>query len=765
MSFLNPLALFGLGLLALPVLVHIFKPRRVRQMPFSSLRWLRASQHRMSRRIRWHQILLFLLRAAFLILLVLALARPTISTGGNDGPTARFIIVDVSRSMGYQPTDGEPPLTRAKRIAQDMLNRGGAGDRTTVILAGARAEVLGPLVADPGVYVAPMSARAAQSGRASLDSVLQAARGLLRDVPADMPAELVFITDNQRGNWKPAAIERSRARLERPLRVRVIDVAEPTAENVWIAEARLLDNNRIRVTVGADAAEQRQRLVRLAQVPDQPPQQEKVTVRPGELTPVYFDVGAAADLSGSDERAIARLTLDPTDALPSDDRYWVNLNSPGTTRLLLLEHPASVEARRGASLHLRTALSAISETTGATLRIERRAATSATVQDIREADVVWLVEAPRLEPAVVEALRRRVRDGGGLAIFPGPGIERDFYNNQLHGSGDASALLPVKLNEAQPAPDGMARLQDVARQHPLFDGLFDPIYGDLARARFYQYYALQRAEQPGARALVRFDDGTAALVSHDVGAGRVLFVNTTADDGWSDLARRGAFLPLVDRMLSHLAGGMGRGSFEVGEPVRVPLPAAAMDAAVTVIAPDGSAQQMPLSRMAGRPVLQMQPRGRAGVYRVQYTTAQGQQRDTAFVIQADRADSVLDPIDAETLKQWWAPTPVSLTRVGPRDDAAVAGARRYALAPWLVLLACLVMLAEMWFVHTMCPAVNPTVAQSFVHRHGLVRGTTPSDGDAAAGGDGNGDGEDEGARAAAAPGESNEQMQEERVAS
>src|SRR5436190_23113444 len=101
-GFLTPAALFGLGLLAIPIILHIFKPRKVRQTPFSSLRWLRASQHRISRRIRLHQILLFLLRAGFVTLIVLALAKPIFSSRAGSGAADRIVVLDVSRSMGYQ---------------------------------------------------------------------------------------------------------------------------------------------------------------------------------------------------------------------------------------------------------------------------------------------------------------------------------------------------------------------------------------------------------------------------------------------------------------------------------------------------------------------------------------------------------------------------------------------------------------------------------------------------------------------------------------
>src|SRR5438477_135700 len=114
MTFLSPFALFGVLLLALPIVVHLFKPRKMRQTPFSSLRWLKQTHQRLSRRIQWHQWLLFLMRAGFLLLLVLALAKPLIGIWGQRTSVDRFILVDVSRDMGYESPGQPTPLERAQ---------------------------------------------------------------------------------------------------------------------------------------------------------------------------------------------------------------------------------------------------------------------------------------------------------------------------------------------------------------------------------------------------------------------------------------------------------------------------------------------------------------------------------------------------------------------------------------------------------------------------------------------------------------------------
>ena len=49
LNFLAPAAFAGLLLLAIPIAVHLFKPRKMRQTPFSSLRWLKVTRQRAGR--------------------------------------------------------------------------------------------------------------------------------------------------------------------------------------------------------------------------------------------------------------------------------------------------------------------------------------------------------------------------------------------------------------------------------------------------------------------------------------------------------------------------------------------------------------------------------------------------------------------------------------------------------------------------------------------------------------------------------------------
>lgn len=145
-----------------------------------------------------------------------------------------------------------------------------------------------------------------------------------------------------------------------------------------------------------------------------------------------------------------------------------------------------------------------------------------------------------------------------------------------------------------------------------------------------------------------------AVIERSVGAGKVLLFNTTADDSWSDLPRRKSYVPLVDRLLNYLSGGGVRRSFEVGDPVTLPLADWKAGDMVAVVTPGGVRLTPVLATAGGRTLLRLDGVGEPGVYRVERTTPE---RNFAFVVNAGRGDSVLTPMDAAALERWWAPQP------------------------------------------------------------------------------------------------------------
>ena len=125
MTWLNPLALFGLLALAVPILVHLFGRRVAKRQRFPSLRLLQLVTTTPTTRSQPSDILLLLLRCAAVGAAAFALAQPRFITANRQRQQrspARVVIIDTSVSMKRLTSDGRPALDHAREIGQAVLD-------------------------------------------------------------------------------------------------------------------------------------------------------------------------------------------------------------------------------------------------------------------------------------------------------------------------------------------------------------------------------------------------------------------------------------------------------------------------------------------------------------------------------------------------------------------------------------------------------------------------------------------------------------------
>jgi hypothetical protein len=387
-------------------------------------------------------------------------------------------------------------------------------------------------------------------------------------------------------------------------------------------------------------------------------------------------------------------------------------------RVLLVEAPAAATDSLSAGLYLRTALEALADASGQPLRLKVVSVEAVRPGDVRESDVIFLADVPELTDDTLTALEERVRGGAGLAIILGSSSKPAFLNERLYRPlQPGEGLLPARVRPAADTSDErLAPLTSVRWTHPLLAGLADPLVGDLGGVRFRHWFDFTTELSDGSTVLAQIDEGAPALVERGFGAGRVLVLNTGAGDRWSDLPRRKSFVPFIDRVLAHLAASGLRRNFVTGEVVVLPLSAWQPGEAVSVATPGGG-RLTPQVRPAGggRGLLTFEA-DEAGVYSVERAAG-----TVPVVVQPGRGDSMLEPMDTAILRQWWEPAGCEVIRGDDLGHHLGATDGRYGVWPWLLLAAGVVLLAEMYLVHRLCPRAGPSLANRVA-----PRGSSPS---------------------------------------
>src|SRR5450755_799295 len=104
MAVLTPLFLFGLGAIAIPVLIHLIQREKKRVVEFPSLMFVRRIPYQSVRRRRIRHWALLLMRVAAIALIVAAFARPFLHQNGvaaavGGGARELVVLLDQSASM------------------------------------------------------------------------------------------------------------------------------------------------------------------------------------------------------------------------------------------------------------------------------------------------------------------------------------------------------------------------------------------------------------------------------------------------------------------------------------------------------------------------------------------------------------------------------------------------------------------------------------------------------------------------------------------
>ena len=212
MTFLNPIFLFGAGLVVLPIVLHLLMRRKPKYFEFPALRFIQVRHDTNQRRLRLRHLLLLLLRVMAIAILAMALARPSVRLAGawgtQEAPVAAAVVIDTSKRMEYRHRN-RTRLEVAEEMAQGLLTRLPRNSQVAVLdtrLAPAAFQV------DLGAARHRIKRLETVANSQSLASVLDEAMRLVRTSELARREVYVF-TDLTRPAWPVEAASRLQEQL------------------------------------------------------------------------------------------------------------------------------------------------------------------------------------------------------------------------------------------------------------------------------------------------------------------------------------------------------------------------------------------------------------------------------------------------------------------------------------------------------------------------------------------------------------------------
>ncbi len=680
MGFLNPLLLFGLLAVSVPIIIHLLNRRKFQKVVWAAMRFIKTSVEQNQRRMRVEDMILLALRCLLLALLAFALARPAFQKSGADflgqAKVTGVIILDNSQSMGM--SDGTATrFEKARQAAEQALDTMPAGSATAVFLA---SDAVDGVIAEPtfDLNLARKAIREATlTDRASdlLPSVQRAVDTLKQRI--GIRKEIHLVTDGQLAGWKRMAeIQKLLENSQREIHGHVVLVSEHEERNLAVSDLRNASgltpiNQPIRFEVRvSNFGREEARDIRVGIGIDNEPPSDEFTI-------VSLPPGGSKSIS-----LFARLRTEgfhsvtariPEDRLPADDKRMLAVRAIREVRVLLVDGDPGTEPRDSETFFLRHALTPVpsSEAANYFVKVTRILAPELPGARLDDFDAVILANVPDFSDAVAKGMEQYVRRGGGLVLFAGNRINASFYNEQLAGKYQ---LLPATFGPARGNAEQDAEyftVQDRDLEHSIVSIWNDPNAGNLSSVRFYKAYDLVPARYtrpaPGGSApppttagiedtgppqtVLKFSHGTPAIIERTWGLGRVVMFASTADTAWNDLAVRPAFVPLVHRTLGAIVQRQDEGlNIRVGQKFTRRVASEMLDKEARVAKPRRREALLDLRRIEmvnGWPLMQYDRTDLGGVYEVGIGETAGALR---FAAQPDPNESSLDELSSEQKK-------------------------------------------------------------------------------------------------------------------
>lgn len=620
-GLVNPLLASGLGLAAMPILIHLLSRRRYRRVEWGATLFLLQAEQENRRRVQFEQWLLLALRVLAMIVLALLVARPFVRPGviakllGGRDAARRVLLIDDSASLGFRdgPRSDFAGLREAAGRLVGWLQQEASGQPVSVYLT-SRPDA--PLAAVEHLDVASAadlrsridelrSSDMPAAPRSMLESIRRQSAEQARGVPTD----LYIFSDFQRSEWLESDGGRNRVlepltQFDRDaLRVFLVSSGTQRRENVALRQFELVRPQTIaglpamaRATVTNYSAVQRTGLKLALEIDGVPlPPAVIDAIDAGQSKAASFE--ATFPVEGAHE-----LTLDlgEIDGLAADNALHEIISVHAALRVLIVNGSPSPDAARDEAFLPRAALAPPGPFSSG-IRVDVVDAGELEGTDLAPYDCVLLANVAPPSEASAAALERYAASGGGVMIFLGDSVgDSTDYNRVLYRGGEG--LLPVALRAVHVVPgDGPAVGLIRSGDHPATSMFPAGAEGLSEYVHFRAYYGADEpaatATHPaagGARApaavLARFTDAerSPALIERALGRGRVLLFTSSLDLDWNDWARAvdGSYVVALLEWAQYAARrDQEAANFVTGETLRLSLPADQYEPSATFKSP------------------------------------------------------------------------------------------------------------------------------------------------------------------------------------
>ncbi|QPJ60623.1 MAG: VWA domain-containing protein [Candidatus Nitronauta litoralis] len=552
LNFLNPIYLFGLLGISLPVLIHLLTKRQQTRVRFSAVYLLTQAQKRSIRRSRPNRLLLLLLRCLALAFLCLALANPLFSMTDQsdllpDQPTATVFILDDSYSMGALSQEGSL-FKKALKVFDSFLEKMPDHHQVSLVLASDPPRVLQGWTGETDGLRKQVRSFNPSFQTTNIGGAFELAMDLLGNGPKGIK-RVFLLTDLDENGWREESFP---SMDEKNVQVRVLDFSESQSipnhaavESIRVSQEFLTHSRMIRVRYGIKNLSSTRALNSVNAslwVDGSKQSEETLSLKPGELLHKEFTFPHLGK-----DRLTGFIKLSD-DGLLTDNKRIFSYQPDQRLRVLLVDGDPRGVSHQNEIFYIERAMNPFSRSVS---DIEPQISTLAELPnlDLSRFSAVVLCNVRQIPFGYEEELERFVSQGGALMITLGDQVNPRAYNQKLGG------LLPVSLKTINQINrnEKPFRVLAEASGHPALKIFSGKMLQELEHVRINTFFSLESKSGQPYIVPMRLTNEEPLLVESDYGKGKVLLYTTSIDRDWNNFPIQPMFLPWVQRWIKYTA--------------------------------------------------------------------------------------------------------------------------------------------------------------------------------------------------------------------
>lgn len=516
MQFVNPIFLWALGALLIPIIIHLFHFRKFKKVYFTNVHLLKEIKEETSTRSRLRNILVLLTRLAALALLVLAFAQPVIRDQDIDTNKDQVVTVVIDNSFSMNALKAEVPLLRrAKDQAKGIIESYSETDQFLILTPELRTKHL--RLIDKKTAIGFIDEIQATADIKTLEDISKVAQRVMSD--SEGQQNIYILSDFQEN------VSLFSSPVDSSTQVSLLPLRAVQENNVAIVDASfespvpLLDvTNKLVVTM----------------------ENYGTTDQSVQLNMIYEGQNRP---QGVIEIAAESRTVD-TISLLIDRSGWHEVE------LAVDDYPIGFDNNLDLSFYLKPQVQILNIYNGrnnsyldkAFSGTDYYALTQDQTSQIRydrfsAQDLIILDDLPSLSSGLRSELVKYVSQGGNLLIFPAESAQIEEYNALL------SALGADRINELISEDKSVSRIN---LDEFVFSDVFLNKRKNLRLPEVKKHYSKINSQQAVKESILTFRDGSDYLTKYQKDLGQVYLSSAPLDEQLNGLVTNAEiFIPLL----------------------------------------------------------------------------------------------------------------------------------------------------------------------------------------------------------------------------